>query len=675
MRGVSPGVEGISGSVSDLVRNRGLFDQFNRIRNRNVCQSFPDNYSLIFKLVPFLLHTNLQGMPGYVNQSETPCGIQYYVPDEETAYLIQKHFSKKCTFKERSNLGEGFIEFLSVMGSVGSIAQTHASDFDIWVGIHRYAVSEEEYRRFLQKLQDVEHWLSKLRLEVHFFPTDITSVSNNVFGSVDSESCGSAQALMLKDEFYRTAILIAGKIPYWWMVEPGASNEEYARRKALHLESAGADMAGVVDIGNIGKIEKGEFFGAALWQLVKSLHSPFKSFIKMCLIEKYLFSDASDHVSLLSNTLKEKVHSNQDMDSHTVDAYLLMFKTVEDYFRQAGKMKEMEMLRTCFYMKVQPNLSGANRRVHSNSDKWQLMNRFAQDWKWDAGRVKHLDSFYCWPMDDLLKFDHDLKVHMIQSFQTLTKSGDIVENNPLITEADLKIISRKLLSYYMPKPKKLKRFCFSFDDSVYEPELSVSRQDGSWHLYRGEVKREEHKIKFTNLLYGSPHLSDLCLWTAFSRIFNPHHTKLTVYANGSSIGQADLSNLISALSDYLGLHASAKSKHYLEDPFIQSAFVTCRADPDDPADAISIIYLNSWKELFVEHFASEEDTKPLMREILAGYAHLGMPNPLGFMIFHSTPGGMKETLGFKKRVLDILSAVKKKESLTGLPEVPQHLIR
>ena len=657
-QGLPQGKEDTSEAVSDIRRNRDLFDQFNRIRYRNVSHSFPDNYSLIFKLVPFLLHTNFRGLPGFVDHPETPAGIQFYAPDDETALLINKFFSKKCKFTEHERLNVGFIEFLSVMGSVGSIAQTHRSDFDIWVGIHRDAVGQDEYRRFLEKLRGIEDWLMKLRIEGHFFPTDIQSVSRNVFGSVDSESCGSAQALMLKDEFYRTAILIAGKTPYWWMVDPGLSDDDYALRYRNHLETDGSVMEQVVDIGNVSKIEKGEFFGAALWQLVKSLQSPFKSFIKMCLIEKYLFSDSEERVSLLSNTLKENVIRNQNLDAQAIDGYLLMFKTVEDYFLRADKPKEADMLRTCFYMKVQPNLSSLNKHVHAGSEKRRIMSRFVQDWKWDENRVKHLDSFDLWPMEDLLKFDQELKVHMIHSFQALTKSRDLVGDNRLITEDDVKIISRKLLSYYMPKAKKVKHFCFSFDDSVYERELSVSRQARDWHLYRGEVEREQHKIKFTNILYSGSHLSDLCLWTAYSKIFNPHHTRLNVFSGDSGIGQSDISSFIVALSEYLALHGSANSRHYLEEPFIQRAFVTCRVDPDDPADKISVFYLNSWNELFAEHFAAEDDVYPLLCDMLTGYIRQGMPNPIGFMVFHSAGGGMKDLLGFKKHVTDILSAFK-----------------
>ncbi len=640
----------------DLSRNRSLFDKFNRQRFQNVYTVFPDNYYLIFKIVPFLLHTNFRGLPGFVDHPETPHGIKFHTPDEDAVLYVDRYFSKKVKLAQKDDRSEGFIEFLSVMGSVGSVAQTRNSDFDMWVGIHRDAVDDESYRRFLQKLRAIEEWLETLRLEVHFFPTDIKSVKNNVFGAVDDESCGSAQALMLKDEYYRTAILIAGKIPYWWMVEPGATDEDYDRFHEKCLEGNGAFSKDYIDIGNVGQINKGEFFGAALWQLVKSLRYPFKSFIKMCLIEKYLFSDSDNHVVLLSNTLKENILQKECLDTACTDGYLLMFKSVEDFFLSRDKQRELDLLRTCFYMKVEANLSGLSRNVRAGSQKLILMDQRVKSWGWDSSRIRRLDSFHLWPMDDILKFDHELKVYMIQSFSQLSKSHESFSDSNLLTENDLTVITRKLMSYYLPKPKKVRNFCFTFGESVFESELNIARENDGWKLYRGEAVRDKHQLKFSNLLYSGTHLTDLCLWIANSKIFNPNHTKLGVFFTDSNISSSDLSKLITAMADPFLSHSSAKSKHYLEEPFIQRAFFTCRLDLSDAIDQFSVFYMNSWGEVFAEHFTSETEMEPLICALLSGYIRQGRPNPIQFLTFHSVAGGMKELLAFKGRLMDMLSA-------------------
>lgn len=646
-------------TIPDLARNRGLFDRFNRIRFQNVYHVYPDNYVLIFKIVPLLLHINARGLPGYVEHFETPHGIKFFTPDEETLVHLHRYFSKTLKFVFKEERGGDFVEFLSVMGSVGSVAQTKRSDFDIWVGIHRDAVDDEAFHRFVEKLRGIEEWLQSLRLEVHFFPTDIKSVTNNVFGAVDEESCGSAQALMLKDEFYRTAILIAGKVPYWWMVDPAATDDQYRSFYQHFLSTNETFKEQYIDIGNIGNIDKQEFFGAALWQLVKSLHYPFKSFMKMCLIEKYLFGDTSDRISLLSNTLKERVIRQANLETEAIDSYLLMFDAVEEFFLIRERMQEAELLRTCFYMKVQPNLSSLNKYAQSDRNKKSVMDRYVKAWKWNPDQVKRLDTFYEWSMDDILKFDHDLRVYMIQTFSQLTKTRDMIGGNNLISETDLTIISRKLTSYYLPKPKKLKSFCFSFDDSVFEPELNIVKQEGAWRLYRGEARREAHAVSFDHLLYSDPHLAALCLWIANSKIFHPFYTKLSVFSSEAGVNYKEISKTIESVSENLLAHGGFKSRHYLNDPFIARLFVTCLIDPSDREARLSLFYVNSWSELFAEHYTSDAELTPILCEILSGYLRAGQPNPVSFATFHSVTGGMKELLILKSRIMDMLSAFRK----------------
>ena len=49
------------------------------------------------------------------------------------------------------------------------------------------------------------------------------SVIVNDFGGSeeDVDSSGSAQGKLLKEEFYRTAVFIAGHVPLWWVVPVG----------------------------------------------------------------------------------------------------------------------------------------------------------------------------------------------------------------------------------------------------------------------------------------------------------------------------------------------------------------------------------------------------------------------------------------------------------------------
>ena len=61
-----------------------------------------------------------------------------------------------------------------------------------------------------------------------------------------------------------------------------------------------------LDFGGVGHIPAGEFVGAGIWQLYKAIDSPYKSVLKLLLIEVY----ASEYpqVETLSNEFKKIIH-------------------------------------------------------------------------------------------------------------------------------------------------------------------------------------------------------------------------------------------------------------------------------------------------------------------------------------------------------------------------------
>ena len=60
-----------------------------------------------------------------------------------------------------------------------------------------------------------------------FFLVDILKAKNNDFGDSTIESSGSAQTRLLKEEFYRTMIYVAGKIPLWSVLPTAISINYY----------------------------------------------------------------------------------------------------------------------------------------------------------------------------------------------------------------------------------------------------------------------------------------------------------------------------------------------------------------------------------------------------------------------------------------------------------------
>jgi adenylate cyclase class 1 len=83
--------------------------------------------------------------------------------------------------------------------------------------------------------------------------------------------------LLLKEEFYRTSLYVAGQLPLWWAAPLEFGFRDYERlamnlRRREWREFRAGD---VIDLGFPVNPDPREYFGAALWQTHKSTRDPF----------------------------------------------------------------------------------------------------------------------------------------------------------------------------------------------------------------------------------------------------------------------------------------------------------------------------------------------------------------------------------------------------------------
>ena len=208
--------------------------------------------------------------------------------------VLQKVFVYSDTTQAVQQSGVFFL-----MGSMGTIAQTHRSDLDIWICCAPHL--EREQKKLLQeKCEKISRWATTLQLEVHFFLMDCDMFREGSISDLDEESSGSAQRYLLLDEFYRTGIYIAGRYPMWWFI-PAGQEREYEKIASDLLSRRYIESKVVLDFGPLPEIPRNEFIGAAIWQLYKAIESPYKSILKLFLLEN-LCSQFLGRASFVSRT-------------------------------------------------------------------------------------------------------------------------------------------------------------------------------------------------------------------------------------------------------------------------------------------------------------------------------------------------------------------------------------
>jgi adenylate cyclase, class 1 len=196
--------------------------------------------------MPLLLHENIKFLGGTEFDETIPHGIEVY----------QNHLGK--TGLTARYAAKNYIQGLFIISSVGSLAQTSDSDIDYWVYINEDNFSKSVLSRLQKKLETIEKlsW-TEFKIQIPFFIVGITRARNNDFSGSTIESSGSAQSRILKEEFYRTMIHVAGKIPLWAVLLTAISLNRY--NNILKKIESYQSPPRYIDLGDIHAISTSEF--------------------------------------------------------------------------------------------------------------------------------------------------------------------------------------------------------------------------------------------------------------------------------------------------------------------------------------------------------------------------------------------------------------------------------
>ncbi len=253
MRVFDPAQPRFDGQQAQTVIQR--FTEYNAHRIERTQKALSERQQVFLEVMTLLFHVNHEKLPGWVDH-ECPCGVARYQPGKDSLRAIAG-ITTGFQYQQRRS-GQVSIKSLFLMGSCGSLGHSGGSDLDIWL-CHNPSLSAQELAVLQQKCTAIEQWAETISLEVHFFLMDAEKFMRGERNDLDGEDCGSAQHQLLLDEFYRTAILLEGCYPLWWIVPP--EYETHYEDYIEHMESQGfASPDEVIDFGGVGNIPPGEFW-------------------------------------------------------------------------------------------------------------------------------------------------------------------------------------------------------------------------------------------------------------------------------------------------------------------------------------------------------------------------------------------------------------------------------
>ncbi len=500
----------------DLENIKKRFLAINRQRLSLTCETLDERQKQFIHVLPLLFHDNNISLPGFINE-DTPAGISDYSQGhnaEKAARSLFKDYKANRRAQRRME-----INGLYFMGSCGSIAFNRNSDFDVWL-LHANDLSANRIDLIQQKAHAIEKWAEEqLRLEVHFFIFSAEEFKNGKQQGLSSESSGSAQHYLLLDEFYRSSLLIAGKMPVWWLVPP--EQEQHYEDYIESLRQQGQlDIDDVIDFGSVADIPAAEFFGAAVWQLYKSINSPYKSLMKLLLMEVYASEFPS--IDVLSMMFKQAVHSGvKNVDD--LDPYVIMYHKIEEYLMIHNQRERLELFRQCFYIKIAEPLGNQVRR---KSWRRELFKQLTLEWGWTPEQFMLMDARKEWQIGQISQQRNQLMNALTESYRFLSAFARQNTEVSLVSQTELNILGRKLYAAFERKAGKVDIINRSNESNLNAATVLIKQnknQSGQevWQMFQtGRAKDEDEENN--KLIKRTQSLIELLGWAYFNRIIDSH---------------------------------------------------------------------------------------------------------------------------------------------------------
>lgn len=499
---------------TDIKSIKNRFLALNRERLKRTQQSLRWKQRDFLDLLPLLFHTNNPLLPGFVSKN-TPVGIPDYNPSDKTIEAA-KRIEKTFEYKRRAMRSFDIVSIF-LMGSTGTVAHSDKSDFDMWL-CYNPDLSKGQIASLQKKATAIEQWAEAINLEVHFFLMNAEEFKQGAYVDMSSESSGSAQHHLLLEEFYRTSLLVGGRYPIWWLVPPEYEKdyEEYIADLIKKKKITGNEF---IDFGSMGHVPSSEFFGAALWQVYKGIDSPYKSVLKILTMETY--AEEYPAIDLLSIRFKKTVYDGET-NINALDPYIMLYNKIEEYLLPREEIERLELVRRCFYFKVDLKLS---KQDNQRELQWRrdLLDSMIRDWGWNNTMLEILDSRDEWKINRVMKERKILVDELTHSYLSLSDFARKQSSLSQINQSDLNILGRKLYAAFERKAGKVEIVNRGIAQDMIETHLMIEQVTGKnnteiWQLYHGDDAIGD-KTDRTPIKRGHDIIAILA-WCHFNKIMN-----------------------------------------------------------------------------------------------------------------------------------------------------------
>jgi len=483
------------------------FESLGQQRLKRIRASLTHEQRSFFDLLPLLWHVNHPTMPGFVS-TETPAGVVQFRPSREQL-LLARRYARGYREDKRTH-GHYPIRGLYLMGSMGSLGQTGSSDMDFWL-CHADGLAGPALEALRRKAARLEEHASGIGLHAHFFLMHDGSFRKGEIDQLSKESSGHTQHTLLLEEFYRTGIRLAGSPLLWWIVPP-AYDADYTNYTARLIHKRFVRPSQWLDFGGLHDLPAEEFFGVAHWQLFKGIDAPYKSLLKLMLLEAY----AAEYpkIDWLCMETKRAVFSSDELDTDSLDPYRLIITRITRYLESRNESDRLQLGRRAFYFKAGQVLAHA----HTPYDwRHEQMFMLCTEWGWSRAELSLLDTRPAWKLERVVEERNALVSELSRSYRLLTEFAREQGATANLDTRELALLGRKLYAALDKRPGKIDRVNPGISRDLSERTLWIRRTDDEpprWQLFLHPPEEMPHTPTKTSIslveVLGWMHVNGIC---------------------------------------------------------------------------------------------------------------------------------------------------------------------
>ena len=603
-----------------IEKNRQAFSNSNMVRMREAIRYLTPEKFEIFIKIPFLLHINSPGYPGFTDPGISSHGIWNFVNSgfyREAAHikLFPKSIIETVENDKASILG------LYHIGSLGTFTQSKGSDFDFWIMIDKKKFSKQKFESFENRLDAIlKYCRENYQQEVTFFVIDQKDIKNNCYSLFDDPEILDAPRIFLKEEFYRTFLMIAGKIPLWCVLP---DFQEVEKNPGMNMDGITTQILSMyddlIDLGRISCIPMEDVIKGLLWHICKSEHDPVKAIIKATMIFSYGFG-SRQYQRLLCDKIKEG-YDKAGIDDFAVDPYKLLFDQILE-FHEKEDPKGLNLIKNAIFFRLceYPDV----KMAEEGTPKRNLVQKYIRLWKLNQHQVGKLLSYPSWSEAEKLLLEKAFVQRLAQMYNHAVKETETQKTGFDFgkEKRNWSMLKNKTRTRLNKNPDKIPECSTYLKRKPYVHHRIIKQKD----LWRLHVRLESGQD--IENLYRHSNLLGVLGWILENQLYKRHRAVMTL-ESGLNLFESvhdpvDLDKLYLTLQPLKPL----SDKNFEQNPLVEKILVLLIYSPSKEKSlitSIEILVSNTWGELFfheirVSSQTSRQEQCQKIAEWIAGYS-------------------------------------------------------